>query len=255
MKIDVTRVEWNEILPLRELYRAEMSHQIVHDSFPARGLSDPYLLAVDGRVAAYGSVNNRYDLGAVDEFYTLPMFRAGALPLFRELLAASRATHIRVQTNDRLMLLMLYDCASDITSDTILFEDAFTTQLPSPGGVFRQTTSEDIARYFVGQSDPPGWIIEHDGALVASGGVLFHYNPPYGDVYYEVREAYRRRGYASWFVQEMKRVCYGMGKIPVARCNVDNVGSRRTMEKAGLLPCARILIGEIVPTNAARITR
>src|SRR5688500_2698290 len=111
MKIDVTRVDWDEVMPLRELYRAEMSHQIVHDSFPARGLSDPYRLTVDGHLAAYGSINNRYDAGAVGEFYALPMYRAQALPLFRELLASSGATHIRVQTNDRTMLLLLYDCA------------------------------------------------------------------------------------------------------------------------------------------------
>jgi GNAT superfamily N-acetyltransferase len=62
----------------------------------------------------------------------------------------------------------------------------------------------------------------------------------------EVSEPYRRRGYGSYLVQELKRICYEIGKVPAARCNVANVASRKTMEKAGLLPCARILQGEVV---------
>jgi GNAT superfamily N-acetyltransferase len=89
-------------------------------------------------------------------------------------------------------------------------------------------------------------MIESDGVAVATGGALFHYNPPYGDLYMEVSEPYRRRGYGSYLVQELKRICYEIGKVPAARCNVANVASRKTMEKAGLLPCARILQGEVV---------
>jgi len=69
-------------------------------------------------VAGYGLVANRHDPDTVDEFYLFPDYRPAALPLFRQLLEASRATKIRAQTNDRLMLLMLYDCAQNITSDT-----------------------------------------------------------------------------------------------------------------------------------------
>ncbi len=36
--------------------------------------------------------------------------------------------------------------------------------------------------------------LEADGAVVATGGVLFHYHPPYGDVHMDVREAFRRQG-------------------------------------------------------------
>jgi RimJ/RimL family protein N-acetyltransferase len=36
-----------------------------------------------------------------------------------------------------------------------------------------------------------------------------------------------------------------MGKVPAARCDVANATSRRTLEKAGMMPCARILSGVI----------
>jgi hypothetical protein len=37
-----------------------------------------------------------------------------------------------------------------------------------------------------------------------------------------------------------------MGKIPAARCNASNTASRQTMQKRGLLPCGRILLGDVV---------
>ena len=40
-----------EIVPLRELHRREMNCQIIHDAFPARGFSDPYLIRAEGRIA------------------------------------------------------------------------------------------------------------------------------------------------------------------------------------------------------------
>jgi GNAT superfamily N-acetyltransferase len=223
-----------------------MACQIVHDSFPSRGLCDAYLLQADGRVAGYGLVGNRYPPDAIDEFYLLPAYRAEALPLFRKLVEASNATRVRAQTNDRLLTLLLYDCARNITSDTILFADAFTSDLACSTGVLRLTTELDKTRIFEHHGEPVGdWLIESDGVIVATGGALYHYNPPYADIYMEVDEPHRRQGFGSFLVQELKRICYEMGKVPSARCNVANVASRRTLEKAGLLPCARILLGDI----------
>jgi GNAT superfamily N-acetyltransferase len=247
MNVEVSRVQVNDVTPLRELYRQEMNCQIVHDAFLRRGFSDPYVICVGGRIAGYGLVANQHCPDTVNEFYTLPAYRAAALPLFRQLLDVSQATRIRAQTNDRLMLLMLYDCAAEITSDTILFEDAIAPHLTCPAGTLREVTEADRERLFEHRQEPAGdWMIESEGAAVATGGALFHYNPPYGDLFMEVDEPYRRRGFGSFLVQELKRICYEMGKIPAARCNAANVASRKTLEKAGLLPCGRVLLGEVV---------
>ena len=246
MNIEVTRIQADEAAPLRELYRHEMNCQIVHDSFLRRGFTDPYLLRVEGCVAGYGLVANRYDPDTLDEFYTFPEYRASALPIFRRLLEVSQATRIRAQTNDRLQLLMLYDCATNITTEAILFEDGFTSRLECPTALFRKTAEADIDRLKEGGLDTDAeWFIESEGIPVAAGGVLTHYNPPYGDIYMGVRESHRRRGIGSFLVQELKRVAYERGNKPAARCNPNNVASRRTMEKAGLLPCGRILAGDV----------
>ena len=172
------------------------------------------------------------------EFYTLPHMRRIALPMFQQLLTVSQATHIEAQTNIPLMLLMLYDAATNITAENILFHDAFLTHHPCPNGIFRHATPED-------QGPDGEWVIEANGMIVAAGGFLCHYNPPYGEIYIEVAQPARRHGFGSYLVQELKRVCYEAGKKPASRCNPDNLGSRRTLQKAGLLPCGRLLVGDV----------
>ncbi len=189
MPIQVNRVEYSDIEAARELYRQEANCQIVRDSLLGRGLADPYLILVDGRMAGYGAVRNKYDIGRLMEFYTVPHVRSRAQPLFRELLAISQATSMEAQTNMPLMLTMLYDCASDITTESILFQDASVTHLDCTNGMFRHSTQEDAAAVFEHHDEPVGdWLIESNGALVATGGFLCHYNPPYGDIYMEVSE-------------------------------------------------------------------
>jgi RimJ/RimL family protein N-acetyltransferase len=141
---------------------------------------------------------------------------------------------------------MLYDCAANITSETILFEDGFETQLTCPTGSFRKVTEADKERLEAQKLDSGSdWMIESEGVPVATGGVTFHYNPPYGDLYMGVNESHRRRGFGSYMVQELKRIAYEIGKIPAARCNVANEASRKTLQKAGMLPCARLLVGDV----------
>jgi hypothetical protein len=238
---------------MRELYRQEANCQIIHDSFLARALADPYLILVNDRPGGYGAVANTYGKGRLNEFYTLPDVRGYALPMFRELLAVSQATHIEAQTNIPLMLMMLYDCGTNISGEKILFHDAFTSHLSCPsGGVFRRAMPRDSASISAQQEPIGDRVVEDHGTVAATGGFLCHYNPPYGDVFMEVSETARRQGIGSYLVQELKRVCYEAGKKPAARCDPANIASRRTLQKAGLLPCGRLLVGEVAQSGDDR---
>jgi GNAT superfamily N-acetyltransferase len=236
MQMEVRRVAYEDVKAMKNLYRQEQNCQIIHDSFATRGLSDLYLILVGGRVAGYGGVSNKYDKGRLNEYYVLPGLRHFAQPMFRELLAASGATHIEAQTNNSLMLLMLFDHGRKVVAENVLFQDAFPSSLTCQNALFRAAHAGE------GDSD---WVLESRGQLVASGGFLTHYNPPYADVYMDVVAHARRQGFGSYIVQEIKRVCYEAGYKPAARCNADNVASRRTLEKAGMLPCGRLLVGEV----------
>lgn len=242
MRVEVRKTDHQDVRAMRDLYRQEANCQIVHDAAIPRGRADAYLILVDGAVGGYGGVYTQYHEGRIAEFYTLPHLRSHALSMFRDLLAATGATHAEAQTNMPLMLHMLYECAANIAPESLLFHDAAVSHLPCPRGAFRRAQEGD------GVEDPANaWVVADEAGVIATGGFLCHYNPPYGDVYMEVVPDERRRGFGSYIVQELKRVCYEAGKRPSARCNPDNAASRRALEKAGFLPCGYLLAGEVVP--------
>jgi hypothetical protein len=121
MDIQVRQAEYEEIESLRELYRQEANCEIIHDSALRRKIADSYLIQVNGRVAGYAGVWNTYDPGRLMEYYLLPHWRAEALPVFRQVLDVTAATHVEAQTNIPLMLLMLYDFATGIKRETVIF--------------------------------------------------------------------------------------------------------------------------------------
>lgn len=257
--VDVTAVvepvPLGRILAMREEYRREMDCQIVHDSWHARGFTTSYLCWIDGEVVGYGAVGGppREAKDIVKEFFVRREARRHALPVFRQLLAVSGARTIEAQTNDVLLALMLFDCAVDWRSDTILFADAVAPAIPPPAGAtLRPVTDAERATMFRHTLEPVGdWGLECDGAIAATGGLFFHYNPPYGDIYMEVAGKHRRRGLGSYLVQELKRICRESGRLPAARCGTDNVASRRTLERAGMLPCGRVLRGRVAAAESA----
>ena len=134
----------------------------------------------------------------------------------------------------------------EVTTESILFEDNFTTDLPANGATLRQVTpAAEIHAAMERRSGGGEWQLVMDGATVGQGGILFHYNRPYGDLHMEIAEPFRRRGLGAYFVQELKRACRALGAIPAARCNPDNPASRYTLQKAGFVPCGHLLTGPV----------
>jgi len=248
MELSAKATNIEEVLPWRDMYRLEMGCQIIHDSLHYRpGWTQEYFLFAGGPPAGYGSVavgGPWKGTPTVFEFYVLPQHRLHVFDLFRALLTASSAHMINVQSNDSLITVMLHTFAQDVTNESVLFHDKVTTAHSPPGAIFRGATlaeAPDVSR------DQLKWygVVEVEGQVSASGGILFHYNRPYGDIYMEVAASFRGRGLGSFLVQELKRVCYEGGNIPAARCNPSNIASRRTLQKAGFVPCGNILNGKV----------
>ncbi len=141
---------------------------------------------------------------------------------------------------------MLHTYASDVASESVVFHDKITTALPANGATLRCQTSEKQTREDMKRRQGgPEWLLELDGKVAGKGGILFHYNLPYGDIYMEVAEPFRRRGLGSYLVQELKRAAYELDAIPAARCSPTNAASRRTLQRAGFVPFAHLLTGII----------
>lgn len=100
---------------------------------------------------------------------------------------------------------------------------------------------------FAHKVEPVGEFALVEGrSVIATGGILTHYNRPYADIHMEVREDRRRCGYGSFIVQELKRIAFERGNEPCARCDVGNIPSFRTLTRAGMRECGRILEGKII---------
>jgi GNAT superfamily N-acetyltransferase len=254
-EVSLTPVSLPEVQDLRERYRAEMRAQIVHDSWHARGFTDLYLARAGGLVVGYGAVGGApgEPRTTVKELYLLPDRRGEAMAVFDRLVSDGGARAVEVQTNDPHLLLPFFERAAGIRLDRILFADAAATELAPPDGVRLRPVAEDERdTVFAHAHEPVGeWGLDAGGLIVATGGVMFHYNRPYGDLYMEVAPSWRRRGYGSYLVQELKRVCREQGGVPAARCRPDNAASRATLVRAGLYPCAHLLRGRLWRPRAA----
>jgi len=250
MPIESRRVELRDIEGLRDIYRQEMSCQIIHDSIHSRlGWSKEYMLMVDGAQVGYGSIAESgpwQEKPTVYEFFVLTQHRSRVFDLFENLLGSSQATMIETQSNDSLLTVMLHAFARDVSSESILFHDRLTTSYSPRDAVFRRSSAEDAAQIVQQQLDSEAsWLVSVGGIIAAAGDILFHYNRPYGDIYMKVAEPFRNQGIGSYLVQELKRVCYEGGCVPAARCNPKNVPSRKTLQKAGFVPCGHILKGMV----------
>ncbi len=250
MELSAKQAGLEHIKALRDLYRQEMNCQIIHDSIHVRpGWTLEYSFSAGETLVGYGSVaiaGPWKDLPSLYEFYVLPFYRSRLFDLFALLLEATGVKRIETQSNDALLTNMLHTFARNVESESILYHDKLTTALAPAGASFRRATTADALQIPEHQLPSHG-VVEVGGELAAKGGILFHYNRPYGDIYMEVAEPFRRRGLGSFLVQELKRVCYEQGHIPSARCGINNIASRKTLQKAGFVPCGHILIGSISP--------
>jgi GNAT superfamily N-acetyltransferase len=256
MNIECRATELSTIQHLRDIYRHEMHCQIMFDSLHTRpGWTTPYLLTVDGSPAGYGAVAHAgpwTDKPTIFEFFALPARRRLTFRLFAAFVAACGSRRIETQTNSPFLGVLIHALCPAVTAEAILYEDGMTTSIEVPGARVRAVTDADAGQIAArGLDGGAKWLVELDGEIAGTGGILYHYNRPYGDIFMAVAEPFRRRGLGAFLVQELKRVCYEGGSVPAARCNVDNVASRSTLQKAGFVPCGAIVTGTVAESAGA----
>ena len=250
MKPTIQLVPPAEVLPIRARLREEANTQIVHDQIHRRpGWTLIYRVQLGESAVGFAEVaigGPWTGKPTVFEFYLLPAARARTFEIFEAFLAATGVKLFEAQTNCGQLGVMAQLYGRDLTSERIVFRDGLTTALDFPGASLRRLTPGDEI-HAAGERRQGGgeWQVELGGTAVGKGGILFHYNRPYGDIWMDVEPAHRRRGLGGWLVQELKRECYELGAVPAARCNPENVASRQTLQKAGFVPCGHILIGSL----------
>jgi GNAT superfamily N-acetyltransferase len=250
MDFIVTKVPLKDLGDLRSEFLAEIDIQFIYDKCHLYGWADTYLFTTNGSPVGYGSVwgkEEREDRDSIFEYYFKPGFRRHSHDLFQKFIDTSGVAFIECQSNDPFLSEVFFEFATDIYVENILFEDDFDSSL-SIDGVQIQASPASGVNSTPGASDnrfDKPFVLKLDGKIVASGGLMLNYNFPYADIYYGVEEEHRRKGYGSFFVQELKKEAYRMGRVPAARTGVGNIISKHTMMKAGLKPCGWRLGGNV----------
>jgi GNAT superfamily N-acetyltransferase len=249
MAFNVLKTSLEDIVHLRILFLQENNFQIRYNACHERGWTDSYVIIDNKEKIGYGSIKgneNLSDRDTVFEFYVIPSFRKLSSAAFSELLHFSKANFIECQSNDLLLTTLLYEYGHDISSDVILFEDNITSDITLDKILFRKRNENEVV--FTHKAEPVGeYVLELNKEIVATGGFLLHYNMPFADLYMEVREDCRKKGFGSFLIQELKKQCYLTGRVPAARTGKDNVASRATLTKAGLKIAGCMLLGHTSP--------
>jgi GNAT superfamily N-acetyltransferase len=243
--------ELKDIQAFRGLFLQETNVQIRYHACHERGWTDSYLLTVDDVQVGYGAIKGQERSGrdTVFEFFVIRSLRKLSRLLFRELLATSAARYVECQSNDPLLSSLLFECSRDISANAVLFEDHAVTEHVVPGALVRPRRDDD--RIFEHKVEPVGdHVVALGEEVVATGGFMLHYNMPFADLYMEVREDCRGRGLGSFLLQELKKECYVAGRVPAARCALQNEASRATLIKAGFRVCGFMLKGTVAPCTS-----
>lgn len=242
MDIAITKVPLAQLGDMRAKFLTIIDNQFTYDKCHLAGWADTWSFKVDGAVAGYGSVwgkDKREDRDSIFEFYLEPAYRKDAHEIFGKFIDASEATWIESQSNDPLLSDVFFEFAIDIYAEAILFEDDFDSTIQINGAKLEPIQTPESHRL------NKEYALKYHNEVVGKGGLMLNYNFPYADIYYGVEEPYRRKGFGSFFVQELKREAYRIGRVPAARTNISNMISKRTMMKAGLKPCGWRLGGKI----------
>lgn len=234
-QINISKTKLEQILPLRALFLQQTNFQVRYNACHERRWSDSYVIHANDQAIGYGAVKGKdrlKDRDAIFEFYLLPAFQNKAASIFSELIQYTNVPYLECQTNDLLLSSMVFEFGKNIHSEVVLFEDHTTTQLSNDTVLFRRLKIGEAIPWLK-KEDFGTHILELEGQIIATGGILTHYNPPFADLYMEVQDIHQKKGFGSLLVQELKKACYNSGRVPAARCNITNPASKATLLKAG----------------------
>lgn len=237
---EIRKVTLPVISEMRKQFLSENNIQFVLDKCHRYGWADTYVFSESGAHVGYGAVwgkDNRHDRDAIFEFYIYKDFGHLAKEFFEALCIASKALWIECQSNDKFLFPLFEKFSLDGVAEAFLFADDHATYLRQEG--------TSLVNRPQGNPDDCQYILVQNGEQVGEGGFMLNYNFPYADIYYSVDEIHRRKGFGSFFVQELKKEIYRMGRVPSARCNVTNSISKATMIKAGMVVCGTRLVGRL----------
>lgn len=270
MHLSTQPVSPDEVAELQTEFRSSMSGP--QDAYWQEGLiaaADHFEIHIDNQLAGYGVVNSQNQLL---QFHLVAGYQRSATSIFRHLLPERNIKQAMAATIEPCYFSVCLDTQVRATVHTFLFSD-HTPREPElnslPGHQFRLATSHDlpgvlailtggdefvdmetVETHFAG---PVGYarmviaagilhVLEYNGEVIGTGElrerVLW---PPFADVGMIVRKDYRRQGLGTYLLCKLKQMAAARGLTPICSCEAGNLGSRKSIEKAGFVAHHRVV--------------
>lgn len=177
--------------------------------------------------------------------------------IFKHLIRNSIIKTAAVSTKEPEFLSLCLDYQKSIYVDTYLFTDSqnTSTELNNFKKLsFRLAVNSDISivkdkcdaafeGYYEELIDNDQlFVLYDDNTLLGLGEFrIMKSNPHYGDIGVVVAEEYRKKGVGTYILTKLKEHCYENNLKPLACCDVKNIASKNTLQKAGFICNHRII--------------
>lgn len=195
------------------------------------------------------------------QFYLLPDYLSVGENIFEAFLKEKQIKRGIVGTNNPYFLTSALPFVTRMKVHTCLFQQLFESPAIEKAGKLKPVAEADIARiidfchYSIGA--PKEWLSGYIGDLAEKGEVYFLEQgdqiigtcevrmsitaPEYADIGMIVSPDYRQRGYGTYLLHTAKQLAIAQGRKPICSCEKENVGSYKSITKAGFASTHQLL--------------
>jgi GNAT superfamily N-acetyltransferase len=258
-------VQYDELVPLRNRRMNDLKGQ-EYDSLEEQiELASPLCLLIRSvdEVIGYALVDDT----TLAEFYIVYAYRKKAMQVLDQLIANCHVSHWHVNSQDSFALPLMLEKGCLYKLDAPIFsmnpcayhdhklenEEQIVMADSNDLQLVYQLVMEDGFYTGNGQDALASCINNHEIYLLYSQetpvGVGFvspmRRTPEYADIAMMIHQPYRKMGFASKLVSQLVAICCAKGLIPTALTSIDNIASRKTLEKCGFYIDGYMLLAEI----------
>lgn len=190
--------------------------------------------------------------GVLIEFYLAQEYLTRKEEVFSKALQTYSIRKVYCKTFDSILLICSQLFSRSAKVVFTVFRDYFNgANTESDSSIrIRLATEADISRllsYDSGLYETPDelrytvsnrmvYMFEKENSLIGCGYLIkILPDKNYYDIGMWVNPDFRSEGYAAMIISHLKKLCFSHGYIPVCGCRVDNVASRKTLEKTGFI--------------------
>ncbi|MBO3698102.1 GNAT family N-acetyltransferase [Roseivirga sp. E12] len=182
--------------------------------------------------------------------------------VFDQLINEFKVTSALVGTNNPVFLALAMPFQQSVEQNTLLFYDALESKLSNsekPPVQLAWENDQDRLVDFYNDSTgaPKEWLNQYLGTLISRGELYFmteeetilgtsevrnsETDLTVADIGMVVSKNHRLKGYGAYLLGKAKELAYDQGRKPICSCEVNNVGSLKSIQKNGFRSIHRIL--------------